>query len=215
MPKSPEVVLLDWDHTLHDAAASFYAALRIVLERRGHHIDPAMYRAAYDPDYATLYARLGLDEDEIPAANLEWRELAAVQEPRLLDGALEGLEGLREAGLTLGVVTAGERSVVERQAAAAGVPWLRVVVARGEAAAPRPDPAPLLLALERLGDLPAVAATYAGDTPADVEMARAAGAWAVGIASFASSEEALMAAGADETAPSFAAWAERRLARGW
>jgi hypothetical protein len=46
-------------------------------------------------------------------------------------------------------------------------------------------------------------------------MARRAGVWSIGIASFAFDEAELRAAGADETAPSFADWAARRLARGW
>lgn len=210
-----DVVLVDWDHTLHDATASFFAALRIVLARRGHDIDEAMYRAAYDPDYRTLYARLGLAPDEIPAASAEWRALAAEQKPRLLPGARDGLETLRDAGLTIGVVTAADRSLVEAQIIHVGVSWLSVLVGGGEAPAPRPDPAPLLLALDRLGGVPAASATYAGDTPADVAMGLAAGTWSVGIASFASDEAALRAAGADETASSFAEWAERRVTRGW
>jgi len=210
-----DVILLDWDNTLHDAAGGFFAALQTVLARRGIDIDAAMYRAAYDPDYRTLYARLGLPAEDIPSASAEWRDLAAAHEPQLLTGAHEGLEALRHAGLALALVTASERDLVERQLATLGVAWLRVVVAGGEASAPRPDPGPINLALERLGGVPAAGATYAGDTPADVLMGRAAGVWSVGIAGFASDEEALAAAGADETAPSFAAWAERRLARGW
>lgn len=210
-----DVILLDWDNTLHDAAGGFFDALRTVLARRGIDIDAAMYRAAYDPDYRTLYARLGLPADDIGAASAEWRDLAAAHEPQLLPGAREGLEALRDAGLALSLVTASGRDLVERQLVGVGLPWLRVVVAGGEATAPRPDPAPINLALDRLGGAHAAGATYAGDTPADVLMGRAAGVWSVGIAGFASDEDALAAAGADETAPSFAAWAERRLARGW
>src|SRR5690606_17604947 len=108
-------------------AGGFFAALQTVLARRGIDIDAAMYRAAYDPDYRTLYARLGLPADEVPATSAEWRDLAAAHEPRLLPGAREGLEALRGAGLALGLVTASERDLVERQLGAIGVPWLPVV----------------------------------------------------------------------------------------
>lgn len=215
MPNSADVILVDWDHTLHDAAATFFAALRAVLARRGISIDEQMYRAAYDPDYRTLYARLGLPAGEVDAASAEWRDMVGQQEPRLLSGAREGLEALRDAGLVLGVVTAAERELAVRQMDRSGVGWLNVLVAGGEAGAARPDPAPLRLALQRLGGISPDAAAYVGDTPADVVMARAAGTWAVGIGSFASDEASLRVAGADETAASFGEWAARRLARGW
>ncbi|MCC6618639.1 MAG: HAD family hydrolase [Chloroflexi bacterium] len=215
MPRQPDIALLDWDHTLHDATWTFFEALRVVMARRGHAIDEAAYRAAYDPDPSILYRRLGLAVDEVPGASAEWRELVVDQEPRLLPGAMAGLEALREAGMLLGVVTAGARPLVERQLDRVGLAWLDVLVAGGESAVPRPNPAPVLLALQRLADAAPLRAAYVGDTPADMQMGRAAGVWSVGVASFASGEEALRAAGADETAPSFGDWAARRLDRGW
>jgi phosphoglycolate phosphatase-like HAD superfamily hydrolase len=54
------------------------------------------------------------------------------------------------------------------------------VVCAGEAARRKPHPEPLLLALSRLG-IPAAPAAYVGDSPEDIEMAQAAGAYPVGI----------------------------------
>ena len=44
----------------------------------------------------------------------------------------------------------------------------------------KPDPAPLLLALDRLGARPEEAA-YVGDSPFDMRSARAAGLYAIGV----------------------------------
>ena len=54
------------------------------------------------------------------------------------------------------------------------------MVCGGETAQRKPHPEPLLVALERLASPPAEAA-YVGDSPEDIEMARAAGVFAVGI----------------------------------
>src|ERR1700686_3133120 len=60
----------------------------------------------------------------------------------------------------------------------------------------KPDPAPLLLALERIGVQPAAAA-YVGDSPEDILMARAAGAFALGIEGGFPNREALRASNPD------------------
>lgn len=215
MPRSPSsnpprTLLLDWDNTLHDGAGTFLRALRTVLAPRGIEVDAERYRAAYDPDYRVLYARLGVPERNVSAISDEWRRLVADAEPRLLPGARAALDRLRAAGIRLAVVTAAPRDQVERQLALLGPDWLPVVVAGDEAAAARPDPAPLRLAIDRLDGAHAPIA-YAGDTAADVAMGRAAGVWSIGIAGFAASEDELRAAGADETAPSLAALADRWL----
>jgi phosphoglycolate phosphatase-like HAD superfamily hydrolase len=207
---TPGTLLVDWDNTLHDAAGTFFAALRQVLAERGIRLDVPMYRAAYDPDYRVLYARLGLPDDEIDAASAAWRHLVRGAMPRLIPGSREALERIRDAAVPIYVVTAAPRAQVEAQLAATGVPWLTAIVAGGEAEAPRPAAAPLRLALERLdgGTSPIV---YAGDTPADMRMAQAAGVRGIGVAGFSTTEAQLHAAGAAETAPSFSAWAGRWL----
>jgi phosphoglycolate phosphatase len=70
---------------------------------------------------------------------------------------------------------------VRRELDALGMaPFFGAVVCGGETARRKPDPQPLLQALERLG-VAAAEAAYVGDSPEDVEMARAAGSFAVGI----------------------------------
>ena len=207
---TPGTLLVDWDNTLHDAAGTFFGALRQVLADRGIAVDVPMYRAAYDPDYRVLYERLGVPSGEIDAASAAWRALVRNATPRLIPGTHEALERIGATRVPVHVVTAAARAQVEAQLAATGLGWLAAVVAGGEADAPRPSPAPLRLALERIGDAvePVV---YVGDTPADMRMAVAAGVHGVGVAGFATSEAQLQAAGAAETAPSFSAWAERWL----
>jgi phosphoglycolate phosphatase len=53
------------------------------------------------------------------------------------------------------------------------------VIGAGDATADKPDPAPLLLALQRLGRQPDLSVWYMGDTALDMQAAKAAGVTAV------------------------------------
>jgi pyrophosphatase PpaX len=89
---------------------------------------------------------------------------------------------LREEGRRLGIVTAKRHRTVDL--ALDRFPSLRddfeTVVAHEDTASHKPDPAPVLLAIERLGGTPAGAA-YVGDSPFDIRAAKAAGAFAIGV----------------------------------
>ena len=80
-------------------------------------------------------------------------------------------------------------------------PLFATAVCGGETARRKPHPEPLLVALERLGIAPSEAA-YVGDSPEDVAMAKAAGAFAVGIPGGFPNREALIASAPDLLVPS-------------
>lgn len=204
-------VLLDWDNTLHDSAATHLSALRQVLAELGMSVDEATYRRVYTTDYRALYRRLGLPDGQVAAASERWRTLLAAERPRLLPGAGEALLRLAIAGVPLALVTSGPRETVLLQLARLGLADRFAATVYGDDQPPRPDPAPLRAALATLSVAPPEAA-YCSDTVDDMRMGRLAGVHCVGISSFAHDATALLAAGADETAPSVAAWAERTLA---
>jgi phosphoglycolate phosphatase len=203
-------VLLDWDNTLHDSAGMNFDALRRVLEPHGIAVTPNEYRRAYTVDYRALYRRLGLRDELIDDASARWRRIVADAEPRLLPGVVEALDRLEAAGCRLGLITTGPRVVVEPQLRHLALSDRFATIAYGGDQPPRPDPAPLLAAVAALDASPHATA-FCSDTTADMRMAKRAGVQAVGIASFAHDAPALERAGADETAPSVAAWVERLL----
>src|SRR5207244_542816 len=91
------------------------------------------------------------------------------------------LEELKDRGHRLGIVTAKRRRTVDLAFARVPVEHLfDVVVAGDETEQNKPHPAPLRLALERLGASPAEAA-YVGDSPFDMQAANAAGLRAIGV----------------------------------
>jgi phosphoglycolate phosphatase len=81
--------------------------------------------------------------------------------------------------------------------------FFAAVVCGGETAGRKPHPEPLLLALGRLSVGPERAA-YVGDSPEDVQMAKAAGAYAIGVPGGFPNRDALAAAEPHLLVPSLA-----------
>lgn len=211
-----KAIVFDWDGTLVDTLPAITEANAEVLSSYGIAFDPEAYRAAYTPDWHRMYVRLGIDRDRIPEAADRW--VAAygrlIGEVRPLPGAVEALDRLAAAGVGLGLVTAGERSVVEQQLTATGLGRrLRVRVFGGDLPVMKPHPAPLRRALAELGleETPEQTA-YLGDAPDDMRMARTVGARGVGVESMLGARADLEAAGAAEVVGSVADWVDQFLA---
>jgi phosphoglycolate phosphatase-like HAD superfamily hydrolase len=210
-----DAVIFDWDGTLVDSLPEIYRANVEVLREYEVPFDADRYRAAYVPDWRLMYQRLGVPPEHLEAAGERWRDLyASTPMPAAFDGVHEALDRLADAGHVLGLVTAGDRDVVEGQLERLGLASLiKVRVCGSDDIASKPHPDPLLLALADLGlrGRPGDAA-YIGDAPDDMRMARAVGTRAVGIVSTLGTREDLLAAGAHEVSASVPDWVGRFLA---
>ena len=118
-------------------------------------------------------------------------------------GVEESLSRLRSAGIKVAVVTSKRRTSVEM--ALKNFPGLRDVVDRfvtmEDTTEHKPNPEPLLRGLELLGNVPKEGAVYVGDSPFDVEAARAAGLRSVAVSWGAFSEDTLRTAEPDHLVP--------------
>jgi HAD superfamily hydrolase (TIGR01549 family) len=194
-----DAIVFDWDGTLIDSLPAIFDANLQVLAEHGVPFDVARYRAAYTPDWRVMYQRLGLSEAALEAAGDRWLELyRETDAAQLLPGAAEALRRLADAGFVLGLVTAGDRDVVEAQMERFGVAGLLPIRVFGsDDVAAKPHPEPLLRALGQLDRSDrAHAARYVGDVPDDMRMARAVGAVGIGIESSIGVRADLVAAGA-------------------
>jgi pyrophosphatase PpaX len=213
-----EAILFDWDGTLVDSLTAFHAANSAVMTAFGLPFDVAAYRRHYTPDWREMYRRLGIPGDRLEEANGLWETAFAADGDtvRAFDGVHGALVRLRDAGASLGLVTAGHRAVVEPQLERTGLGELLPVRVFGDdLPVHKPDPEPLRRALRLAGHGHRPEATaYVGDAPTDMQMAITVGARAIGIESVLGDPTALRAAGAHEIAPSVAAWVERHLAAG-
>lgn len=203
-----DTICFDWDGTLVDSLETFYRANAAVMAELGLPFDRAAYRRHYAPDWRVLYGRLGIPEAALEAAHERWRRHFDPAGARPFPGTAEALATLRRAGYRLALVTATIRAVAEPQLRAFDLDELIPVRVFGDdLATHKPDPAPLRLALGRLGlDGDTSAAAYVGDAPDDMRMARRAGIHAVGIEGMLASRDALLAAGADEVVTSVPDW---------
>jgi pyrophosphatase PpaX len=177
------VVLFDLDGTVIDSGAIILASMRHAAETvvGGRWSDDDLMKAVGGPG---LEAQMvALDPERVDELVRVYR---AHNEP--LHDTLEFcgdmdvvLARLKERGHRLGIVTAKRRVTVELAFAKLPMEHLfETVVGGDETAHHKPDPEPLLLALERLGAAGPDAA-YVGDSPFDMQAARAAGLYAIGV----------------------------------
>jgi beta-phosphoglucomutase-like phosphatase (HAD superfamily) len=210
-----EAILFDWDGTLVDSLGAFHRANARVMDAFGLPFDEVVYRRHYVPDWRLMYLRLGIPGDRLDEANELWHAtLATGADVVAFDGAAAALRALRDAGARLGVVTAGDRTIVVPQLERTGFAELLPIRVFGDdLPSHKPDPAPLRFALRMLGleDRPETAA-YVGDAPTDMQMAVAAGSRPIGITSVLGDPAELRAAGALEVASSVAEWTAIHLA---
>ena len=118
-------------------------------------------------------------------------------------GVDESLSRLQAAGIKVAIVTSKRRPSVEM--ALDNFPALRNVVDRfvtmEDTTEHKPHPEPLLRGLELLGGVPKERAAYVGDSPFDVEAAKAAALTSVAVSWGAFSEGRLREAEPDHLVP--------------
>jgi pyrophosphatase PpaX len=176
-------VLFDLDGTLIDSGAMILASMR-------HATRTVLGREVPD---AELVARvggthlheqmLGFDADRAEELVRAYR---AHNEPlhaelRACSGMLSVVEKLHAEGRRLGIVTAKRHATVRLAFDVCPIErFFATVVASDDTERHKPEPDPILLALERLGS-EAQDAAYVGDAPFDVESAKAAGVYAIAV----------------------------------
>jgi len=212
-----DAIVFDWDGTLMDSMPAIFDANMRVLAEYGLPFDEERYRASYVPDWRLMYRRLGVGDDDLDSVGRRWLELYREMRPTaLLPRIQESLRRLAGAGFVMGIVTAGDRDIVEDQLVTNGLgDLLPVRVFGSDPVAAKPHPEPLRLALRQLGRIERIAAArYVGDVPDDMRMARAVGTLGIGIESSIGTRGELLAAGASAVYSGVADFVDALLGRG-
>jgi pyrophosphatase PpaX len=177
------VVLFDLDGTVIDSGAIILASMR-------HAATTVLSTDFPDERLMSAVGGPGLEEQmqELDPSRVE--ELVRVyrehNEPlhetlECCAGMEDVLARLKDEGRRLGVVTSKRRSTVDLAFAKLPIGhFFDVVVGGDETDRHKPDPAPLILAAERLGAQPEDC-VYIGDSPFDLRAAKAAGMHAVAV----------------------------------
>jgi len=177
------VVLFDFDGTVVDSGGIILASMR-------HATETVLARSYSEQELMANVGGPGLEAqmeafapDRVEALVRVYRahNEALHDELEAFDGIEHALTALKDEGRTLGLVTAKRRGTVDLAFARLPIEhFFDVVVAGNETERHKPDPAPLLLALERV-EADAADAAYVGDSPYDMQAARSAGMYAVGV----------------------------------
>lgn len=185
IPEPLDAVIFDLDGTLVDTAMDIRRALNEILERAGRRsLDLPAVKSMVGDGVPKLVERGFLARGALPDA----RTLAAAQadcaafyaadpcrDSRPYPGILRLLATLRAKGQRLGVCTNKPKVATDAILEALGLAdYFDCVIGGDSLSRIKPDPAPVLAVLDRLGVLPS-ASLFIGDSRNDLEAARAAG----------------------------------------
>lgn len=173
-------VLFDWDGTLLNSYASDTRAYLTMFRAIGVDWGPQELARHYSPNWYRVYRAARIPRTRWDEADRLWTIAYAQETPNLLPGARRIIKAL-QSDFHLGIVTSGNRRRVRKQLRDFELAhYFSACVCNEDAPKKKPHPAPLQLALERLGTDPEDC-VYVGDTAEDIEMARRAGVRAIGV----------------------------------
>jgi len=173
-------VFFDWDGTLLDSYHADSQAYLAMFRAMGVNWGLEELEQHYSPDWYAVYRAAGIPEERWDEADRVWRAFYAKHPSKLMTPTRRVLAQLGRRH-KLGLVSSGDRDRVSRQLRQFRLTSVfRTRVLGGDTKEKKPHPAPLLKALKEM-KAEARHCVYVGDTPEDVEMARAAGVRAIAV----------------------------------
>ncbi len=191
----PFAILFDLDGTLVDTVELILASVRYAFDG---HLGPrptdADWIAGIGMPLRTQLAPFASGPEDLEQIVARYRVHYRAHQDRMtrcFPRALETVRLLRQRGHPTAVVTSKVSELTRWALERVGLaPWIDVAVSSDSCERHKPDPAPVRLALERLGRSPSEA-LFVGDSPHDIAAGNAAGAATVAAMWGACSREAL------------------------
>ena len=175
----PLAVLFDLDGTLIDSIELILnSAKHAFRDRNGHAPTDAEWLTGVGIPLATMFRRYTRDDAEVDALIAKYREYQLANHDRLVrcyHRVVETVDELRAAGHPLAIVTSKTGWLAQRGLDNVGLgAYFDVIVGCDTCDKHKPDPGPVLFALDKLGYDPSDAA-FVGDSIYDMEAGNAAG----------------------------------------
>lgn len=174
-------VLFDLDGTLIDSEKLILESFRHTMRRHRGEVPPDdAWRATMGTPLAAQLRDFARDEAEAAAmlkTYLEHNDQVHDELVRSFAGVRETLAWLGGSGYRLGLVTSKLREGAIAGLRSCGLPleWFQGVVTASDPVPHKPDPGPVLLALDRTGEPFPERALFVGDTVWDLRAGRRAG----------------------------------------
>lgn len=203
----PKAVIFDLDGTLINSIEVYHEALneifrRVGLPQVGREEVKRALKLGKNPWDIFIPHDIGRREELIERCKIIDREIfwdIWKEKADLFPASREVLLWLKEKGVLLGVVTSGwdEKGEISEFLKKKGVYHLiDVIIKRFDVPKMKPSPEPIIECCKRLGIAPEES-VYVGDTPGDIQAAKAAGAKSVGVLTGTGSFDDLSAAKPD------------------
>jgi pyrophosphatase PpaX len=175
----PLAVLFDLDGTLIDSIELILnSAKHAFRDREGHIPSDAEWLTGVGIPLATMFKRYARDGGEVDTLIEKYREYQLANHDRLVrcyDQVVDTVDALRTAGHPLGIVTSKTGWLAQRGLDNVGLgSHFDVIVGCDTCDLHKPDPGPVLFALDRLG-YPPNEAVFVGDSIYDIQAGNAAG----------------------------------------
>lgn len=180
----PIAVLFDLDGTLIDTVELIVSSARYAFsDREGPRPTDAEWVTGLGTPLVTQFREWARDEEEVTRLVARYREFQMAHHDSLTrqySGMREALDALRAGGYRIGIVTSKLNALARRGLTCAAIDdCFECIVGCDDTTRHKPDPEPVLYALDRLGVRPE-RATFVGDSPYDIAAGNAAGVYSVG-----------------------------------
>ncbi|HJU72480.1 MAG TPA: HAD-IA family hydrolase [Gemmatimonadaceae bacterium] len=177
-------VLFDLDGTLIDTVELIVSSARYAFsDRDGPRPTDAQWITGLGTPLITQFREWARDEEEVTRLVARYREFQMAHHDSLTReyaGVREALDALRARGYRTGIVTSKLNALARRGLTCVAIDdCFECIVGCDDTTRHKPDPEPVLHALDRLGIQPARAA-FVGDSPFDIAAGNAAGVYSVG-----------------------------------
>ncbi|MCH7839807.1 MAG: HAD family phosphatase [Planctomycetes bacterium] len=179
-------VIFDMDGVLVDSAEAHFQSWQRLGRQQGVQLTQEQFSATFGRQNRDIIPLLFGEVSEPALREMAdrkeriYRDLVRANPP-IVDGAIDLVVSLHEAGAQLAVGSSGPRANIDLILEAMGVrDQVRVVVSSDDVSRGKPDPQVFSMACDRLG-LPSRQCVVIEDAPSGVEAARAAGAHCVAV----------------------------------